>query len=79
MANDDHQYIWAIEMASDEPTAWDHWIARLEKLIGHDLDGNSETDGYSLDECYDLFKAGKKPINALAIIRWRQNGLRKAY
>lgn len=35
---------------------WEKWVKRVEKILGHDLDGNQDTDGYSLDfalECFD--------------------------
>lgn len=37
---------------------WDRWIAKAQKLAGHDLDGDQETDGYSLDNAVDCFRAG---------------------
>lgn len=42
---------------------WEHWVRRAEKLLGHDLDGNQGTDGYSLDYAYDHFDAGDTPTD----------------
>lgn len=40
------------------PGAWERFVARVERLIGHDLDGDQERDGYSLDYAHDAFMAG---------------------
>lgn len=59
----------AAESAGLNPTAWDRWIAKAEKLIGHNLDGDDSDAakaagiacGYSLDEAFDHFKRGTTP------------------
>lgn len=37
---------------------WERWVKRVEKLLGHDLDGNQQRDGYSLDYAHDAFEVG---------------------
>jgi hypothetical protein len=34
---------------------WARWVRRAEKKLGHSLDGNQATDGYSLDYAHDYF------------------------
>jgi hypothetical protein len=46
-------------LVSDKP--WQDWVSRVESLIGHDLDGNQYTDGYSLDQASDAFDRGDTP------------------
>lgn len=73
--------------AANVSTPWDQWIARLTKLlephIGRDhdgkpsLDGDEAVDGYSLDTCHDLYRAGKTPLQASATVLWRMHGLHR--
>ena len=72
-----HLEFAASESAALEPTDWDRWIARVEKIVGHDLDGDLERDGYSLDFLHDLFEAGKRPLDAVHTIEWRKRGLHR--
>jgi len=37
---------------------WEAWTAKVEKILGHDLDGDQDTDGYSLDYAHDAFADG---------------------
>ncbi|WP_328530133.1 hypothetical protein OG984_02825 [Nocardioides sp. NBC_00368] len=68
---DDHLAIHAAEVAALEPTAWEVWIAEVERLLGHDADGDlghwpqrGERTGYSLDTFHDMFAAGLSPRSA---------------
>ena len=63
--------------AATIPSDWEKWAVRLEKLLGHDLDGDQEADGYSIDGCHDMFRAGKTPLQASYIVLWRKRGLHK--
>ena len=74
---DSHLELGLIESAAAEPVPFERWAARLEKILGFDLDGNRETDGYSVDCCYDMFKQGKTPLQASYVVLWRKNGLHK--
>lgn len=54
-----HLALWQSEnYVSPGEQAWLRWIDRAEKLLGHDLDGNQDRDGYSLDYAYDWFADG---------------------
>lgn len=46
---------------SDGERAWHRWVGRVERLLGHDLDGNQERNGYSLDYAHDQFERGDTP------------------
>ena len=37
---------------------FEKWAARVEKILGHDLDGDQSTDGYSLDFALKAYEAG---------------------
>lgn len=37
---------------------WIEWVNDLEDTIGHDLDGDQQADGYSMDWIYQLWKQG---------------------
>lgn len=47
--------------AATKVSAWERWVKRVEKILGHDLDGNQEIDGYSLDFAGDEFEKGVSP------------------
>lgn len=47
---------------------WLNWTARVESLLGHDLDGDQSLDGYSLDAAYELWTAGYSPAVAVELI-----------
>jgi hypothetical protein len=49
-----HRY----ETEALKPSRFEWWAARVEKILGHDLDGDQESDGYSLDVALDFFNAG---------------------
>lgn len=38
--------------------AWLAWVRRVEAILTHDLDGNQERNGYSLDFANDAFHDG---------------------
>lgn len=46
---------------SPSERAWLKWVASVEKLLGHDLDGDQDRDGYSLDFANDFFEDGFSP------------------
>ncbi len=52
---------------------WLKWIDKVEALCGHDLDGTEWIDGYSIDGCGDMYRAGMTPKEAFyAIVRNRR-------
>ncbi|MDW9772582.1 hypothetical protein GOA89_11400 [Sinorhizobium meliloti] len=60
----------SIARESGEPDsserAWLKWCATVERMLGHDLDGNQAEDGYSLDYAYEAFLKGHKPPSYVA-------------
>lgn len=42
-------------------SAFERWAAKVEKILGHDLDGDQTRDGYSLDFASDAFDKGATP------------------
>lgn len=46
----------SFESTSDR--AWDMFVRHVEKLIGHDLDGDQDRNGYSIDFAHDCFCDG---------------------
>lgn len=77
--NSDHQSIWAHEVAMLAPTTFERWVAEVELLLGHDVDGCSmdhdhaghqdEGVGFSLDDFGDRFDAGQSPAEAVAEVK----------
>lgn len=62
--NDLNDHPFAVFIAGESyesPTekAWLAWCRKVEKLLGHSLDGNQERDGYSLDFAYGAWEAGE--------------------
>jgi hypothetical protein len=57
--NDGHMAVWEAENTA--PTAWDYWVAAVERMLAHDLDGDQVKDGYSLDWAYEMFREGLTP------------------
>lgn len=65
----DHIAVWEAEnYESDRSRAWYAFYDAVEKLMGHDIDGDQATDGYSIDGFHDLWKAGLTPEAAVAQI-----------
>lgn len=59
---DDHPMaVFAAGESYESPgdRAWAKWVKKAERLLGHDLDGNQDTEGYSLDSAYAAFEAGE--------------------
>lgn len=46
---------------SQEERRWLAWVAKVEAILGHPLDGDQKTDGYSLDFANDAFADGLTP------------------
>lgn len=63
-----HLEFAALESAMLEPDDCELWLDQLEKLVGHDLDGDQKTDGYSLDDCVRMFESGVPVESAASII-----------
>lgn len=52
------QFMAAESYVSNSERAWLLWVKRVERCLGHSLDGNEEWDGYSLDFAYGCWEAG---------------------
>lgn len=51
-----HLALWKSETAvSPEEVAFAHWLGNLEHEIGHDMDGDQDVDGYSIDLANTFF------------------------
>lgn len=67
---DSHYQLWLDETRETaRDIAWDRWATNVERSLGHSLDGNGPTDGYSLDEAYDWFMAGLTASEAADRVR----------
>ena len=60
-----HRY----EMDALKPSKFEGWAANVEDILGHDLDGDQQEDGYSIDFAFDAFKAGMTPQQYAASVR----------
>ncbi len=53
----------------DADARWLSWCTRAEDMLGHSLDGNQETDGYSFDGAFAAFSDGASVVEyALDVI-----------
>lgn len=65
-----HLALWASEnYVSPTERAWEAWVSKVEKKLGHSLDGNQTTDGYSLDYAYDYWRNGDAVDTYVADVR----------
>ena len=64
-----HMEFAALESAALTPNAIEVALAKIETIIGHDIDGSQDVDGYSLDAAYDLLKCGHTPHQVVDIFR----------
>lgn len=58
---------------SDGERAWMRWVHKVERLLGHDLDGNQDQDGYSLDYACDMFENKLTPEQYVAELQAEPN------
>jgi len=63
-----HLEVWEMEKASEAGDRdWNTWCNRAEMLMSAipgwlgDLDGDEETNGYSLDSAYEAYRHGISP------------------
>lgn len=50
---------------------WLHWLAKAERIAGHDLDGCQDVDGYSLDFAHDAWRTGTSAVDYVASFQGR--------
>lgn len=64
--SDSHMELWESEnYVSPEELDWYRWYDQLESEFGNP-DGDFDRDGYSLDNFYDMWKAGYTVQQAIA-------------
>ncbi len=62
-----HLELWVSEnRVSKSEMSWNRWTNRAEKLFGHNLDGDQDIDGYSLDYAYKAWQDGLTPKQYVA-------------
>ncbi len=49
--------------------AWLAWSRKVERALGHSLDGDQDADGYSIDMAYEAFMTGVSVKDYLAEIK----------
>jgi hypothetical protein len=59
-----HRY----EMDALKKSPWELWAERVERILGHNLDGDQEQDGYSLDFALVEFERGLTPAQYAATV-----------
>jgi hypothetical protein len=59
-----HRY----EMDALKKSPWEIWAEQVEKILGHDLDGDQEANGYSLDFALEQFYRGATPAEYAATV-----------
>ena len=57
---------------SNRDRSWYNFVDRVEKVLGHDLDGDQARDGYSMDRAYDMWNLGYTLGMTLADIQRRK-------
>lgn len=63
---------------SDSDTEWERFYDEVERLLGHDLDGNDINgvgDGYSIDEACIAWQAGSSAHAFVAMVSSRDRYL----
>lgn len=76
-AGADFMHFAASESAALQPTDWEVWAERVERVLGHDLDGEDSdaarqagtSDGYSLDGAYEAWRSGDSVMQHVADVR----------
>jgi len=56
------------ESCAAAPTRFEKWCAEVEAIVGHELDGDQDRDGYSVDGALDVFCSGRLPSEYAAEI-----------
>ncbi len=53
-----HLELGALESAAIDSTPWEKWADKVEAALGHSLDGDQASDGYSVDGAYEAYCQG---------------------
>ena len=57
------------ESAMLRETAFERWADKVERLLGHSLDGDQDLDGYSMDLALAAFGEGQSPSEHVSRIK----------
>jgi hypothetical protein len=58
----DDEFIAHESGETDKERNWFRWVAKVKKLLSLDsLDGDQETEGFSLDDAYECWEVGFTP------------------
>lgn len=75
--NTDHMEFAEVEQqllaGSQMDRDWSRWYDRAEQLLGGNLDGDGDENGYSIDEANDFFRAKRSPLEYVSMVRERVN------
>lgn len=75
-----HLGLWQSEnYESPDERAYYRWVHKVEKALGHSIDGNEGLDGYSLDTASDYFDAGLTVDEYIAEVHDRQAEITAAF
>jgi hypothetical protein len=62
-----HLSLWRSETyVPPAELAWEKWLKEVEGGLAHELDGDQDKDGYSIDTAYDLYDGGLTVPEAVA-------------
>jgi hypothetical protein len=64
-----HMEFAELESRSLGKNGWQIWAEKVEKILGHDLDGNQDTDGYSMDYAFAAWNNGLMPFEYVAQVK----------
>lgn len=64
---------------SEGERAWERFVRKVERKLGHSLDGTQGIDGYSLDYACDAFDAGVTVDEYVAEVRADQAEIDAAF
>jgi hypothetical protein len=56
-----HIELGLLESAALAKNPFETWCEKVEKILGHDLDGDIVSDGYALDDAFDWYEGGDWP------------------
>lgn len=76
LENPHYELLKSENYVSENERRWYAWVKECETVLGHNLDGDQETDGYSLDAAMAAFDAGKKATAYIAEVLVETNARR---
>ena len=59
-----HDHELMKDASHKECQKWLDWADKVEELLGHDLDGDQSTDGYSIDIAFEMWDHHLSPSQA---------------